>query len=168
MPYLEDFAVGDRSAFGRYQVTRDEVLRFAGAYDPQPFHLDDAAAARTHFGRVSASGWHTCAMTMAMIVAEQAARDPDGDEGGALGAVGLDQLRWLHPVHPGDVLRVEVEILEVKPSRSRPAMGSVRSRLIVFNQHDEPVMSQEPIVLYRRRAAQIPSPSGLSEVEAGC
>ncbi len=153
MPYLEDFAVGDRSAFGRYEVTRDEVLRFAGAYDPQAFHLDDAAAARTHFGRLSASGWHSCAMTMAMVVAEQAARDGDGDEGGSLGAVGLDRLRWLRPVHPGDVLRVETEILQVRPSRSRPDMGSVRSRLTVFNQNDEPVMMQEPIVLFRRRGA---------------
>jgi acyl dehydratase len=152
MPFLEDFRVGDRAAFGRYEVTREEVVRFAGAYDPQPFHLDDAAAAQTHFGRLSASGWHSCAMTMAMVVAEQARRDAAGDDpGGSLGAVGIDRLRWLRPVHPGDVLRVETEILEVTPSRSRPDMGSVRSRLTVLNQNDEAVMTQEPIVLFRRR-----------------
>jgi acyl dehydratase len=151
MPWLEDFAVGDRAAFGRYAVTHDEVVAFAGAYDPQPFHLDDAAAARTHFKRLAASGWHTCAMTMAMVVKEQQARDADEADLGSLGAVGIDGLRWMRPVYPGDVLRCETEVLEVKPSRSQPHMGSVKSRLTVFNQQDEPVMTQEPIVLYRRR-----------------
>ena len=152
MPWFEDFAVGDRIAFGHYAVTRDEVVTFAGAYDPQPFHLDDAAAAKTHFKRLAASGWHSCAMTMAMVVAAQQARDAgEADGGGALGAVGIDALRWLKPVYPGDVLRCETEVLEIKPSRSQPHMGSVKSRLTVFNQDDEPVMTQEPIVLYRRR-----------------
>lgn len=148
MPYLEDFAVGDRVAFGRYEVTREEVLAFATAYDPQPFHLSDEAAAKTYFGRLSASGWHTCAMAMRMIVDEQHGKD----EGGSLGSPGIDALRWLKPVYPGDTLRCEGEILEVKPSRSKPDMGSVRTRLTVFNQKDEAVMTQEPTVLYRRRA----------------
>jgi acyl dehydratase len=146
MPYLEDFHVGQTHSFGRYEVTRDEVIEFASRWDPQPFHLSDEAAAATHFGRLAASGWHTTAMTMAMTVAEAQA-----DDGGTLGAVGIDGLRWLKPVHPGDVLRVESEVLEARPSSSRPDMGSVRSRVTVFNQKDEPVMRFEPIVLYRRR-----------------
>lgn len=149
MPYLEDFEAGQVHKFGRYEVTRDEVLDFAVRWDPQPFHLSDEGAAKTHFGSLSASGWHTAAMTMAMVVAAQ---DKAGD-GGSLGAVGIDALRWLKPVKPGDVLRVETEVLEVRPSESRPEMGSVRSRNTVFNQQDEPVMRFEPIVLYRRRAA---------------
>ncbi len=148
MPYFEDFTVGQTASFGRYEVTRDEVLDFARRWDPQPFHLSDEGAAATHFGRLSASGWHTAAMTMAMTVAEQGKQD-----GGSLGAVGIDNLRWLRPVHPGDVLHVQGEVLEVRPSTSRPEMGSVRSRTTVFNQKDQPVMSFEPIVLYRRRNA---------------
>jgi acyl dehydratase len=146
MPYLEDFEVGQVHRFGRYEVTRDEVLEFARRWDPQPFHLSDEAAAKTHFGSLSASGWHTAAMTMAMTVSEW-----DGHEGGTLGAIGIDALRWLKPVKPGDVLRVESEVLEVRPSEKRPDMGSARHRNTVFNQNDEPVMRFEPIVLYRRR-----------------
>jgi acyl dehydratase len=149
MPYLEDFTVGDRAAYGRYEVTRDELIAFAERYDPQPFHLSDAGAAQTHFGRLAASGWQTCAMSMAMNVQALA----DAGDGGSLGAVGIDELRWLLPVHPGDILRCESEVLEVRPSASRPDMGSVRSRLTVFNQKDEPVLRYVPIVLYRRRAA---------------
>jgi len=148
MPYLEDFEVGQVHRFGRYEVTRDEVLEFARRWDPQPFHLSDEAAAKTHFGSLSASGWHTAAMTMAMTVSEW-----DGREGGTLGAIGIDGLRWLKPVKPGDVLRVESEVLEVRPSEKRPDMGSARHRNTVFNQNDEPVMRFEPIVLYRRRDA---------------
>ncbi len=146
MPYFEDFHVGQTRSCGRYEVTRDEVTEFARRWDPQPFHLSDEGDAATHFGRLSASGWHTAAMTMAMIVAEESRHD-----GGTLGAVGIDSLRWLKPVHPGDALRVETEILEVRASSSRPDMGSVRSRVTILNQKDEPVMRFEPIVLYRRR-----------------
>ncbi len=148
MPYFEDFTVGEVFRYGRYEVTRDEVLDFARRYDPQPFHLSDDGAAATHFGRLAASGWHTAAMSMAMTVAEF-----DRYEGGSLGAVGIDALRWLKPVHPGDVLRVENEVLEARASSSRPDMGSVRSRTTLFNQKDEAVMRFEPIVLYRRRQA---------------
>ena len=144
--YLEDFTVGQRAAFGRYEVTRDEVLAFARKYDPQPFHLSDKAAAQTHFGRLAASGWHTAAMTMAMVVADM------GDDSGGIGAAGVDELRWLRPVHPGDVLRCESEVLEVTPSRSKPDRGVVKTRTTVINQRDETVMTFIPIVLYRRRA----------------
>jgi acyl dehydratase len=135
MQYFEDIAVGARQSFGRYQVTREEVIEFASKYDPQPFHLDDEAAAATHFGRLSASGWHTCAMTMAMLVENLKANRQAG-----LGSPGIDQLRWLKPVFPGDTLRCESEVLEKRRSRSRREMGLFKSRLTVFNQDDEPVM----------------------------
>jgi acyl dehydratase len=148
MQYLEDLEVGARRSFGRYAVTREEVLAFAQRYDPQPFHLDDEAAARTHFGRLAASGWHTCAMTMAMIVEDITAHRQAG-----LGSPGVDELRWLKPVYPGDTLRCETEILEVTPSRSKPDIGSFRSRVTTYNQHDEPVLRFISIVLMRRRPA---------------
>ena len=135
MQYFEDIAVGSSQSFGRYEVTREAVIEFASKYDPQPFHLDDAAAAATHFGRLSASGWHTCAMTMAMLVENLKANRQAG-----LGSPGIDQLRWLKPVFPGDVLRCESEVLEKRRSQSRREMGVFKSRLTVFNQDDEPVM----------------------------
>ena len=146
MQYLEDLEVGRKSAFGCYQVTREEVLEFARKYDPQPFHLSDEAAAQTHFGRLAASGWHTCAMTMAMIV-----ENIERHQQAGLGSPGVDELRWLRPVFPGDTLRCEAEIVEVTPSRSKPDIGSFRSRCTVFNQDDQPVLSFISIVLIRRR-----------------
>lgn len=136
MRYFEDLQVGDKASFGSYTVTREEVLEFAGRYDPQPFHLSDEAAAQTHFGRMSASGWHTCAMTMSMVV-----EDMKANATASLGAAGIDDMRWMKPVFPGDTLRCETEILEVKPSESRPERGSFRNRMTVINQHDEPVMT---------------------------
>src|SRR5690349_25007460 len=135
MQYFEDLEVGRKQAFGRYDVTRAEVIEFATKYDPQPFHLDDDAAAKTHFGRLSASGWHTCAMTMSMLVANLKENRQAG-----LGSPGMDNLRWLKPVFPGDTLRCETTILEKRRSKSRPEMGLFKSHLKVFNQHDEPVM----------------------------
>lgn len=146
MKYLEDLQVGDHARFGSYPVSREEVLEFAAKYDPQPFHLSDEAAAQTHFGRLAASGWHTCAMAMAMLVEHMKAHPQ-----AALGAAGVDELRWLKPVFPGDTLRCETELLEVIPSRSRPDMGSTRSRLTVFNQADEPVLRFIARGLIRRR-----------------
>ncbi|WP_288459072.1 MaoC family dehydratase [uncultured Sphingomonas sp.] len=136
MQYFEDLEIGKVARFGRYEVTRDEVIEFARCYDPQPFHLSDEAAAATHFGRLSASGWHTCAMTMAMLVANLKEHRQAG-----LGSPGMDELRWLVPVYPGDVLRVESEVLEKRVSQSRPEMGIFKSRVTVFNQDDVAVMS---------------------------
>lgn len=136
MQYFEDIEVGRAAGFGRYEVTREEVIDFASRYDPQPFHLDDEAAAATHFGRLSASGWHTCAMTMSMLVANLTENRQAG-----LGSPGIDQLRWLKPVFPGDTLRCKSAVLEKRRSKSRPEMGLFKSNLTVFNQHDEPVMS---------------------------
>ncbi|UVO53976.1 MaoC family dehydratase [Sphingomonas sp. SUN039] len=148
MLYFEDLVIGTKAAFGRYEVTREEVLEFAQKYDPQPFHLSDEAAAQTHFGRIAASGWHTCAMMMRMLVENMSTVQQAG-----LGSPGQNELRWLKPVYPGDVLRVETEVLEKTPSRSKPDIGSFLSRATVFNQHDEPVMTTVAIGLIRRRPA---------------
>ncbi|OGS49576.1 MAG: acyl dehydratase [Erythrobacter sp. RIFCSPHIGHO2_12_FULL_63_10] len=135
MQYFEDLEIGAVSRFGSYDVTREEVIEFASKYDPQPFHLDDEAAAKTHFGRLSASGWHTCAMTMAMMVENMKENRQAG-----LGSPGMDNLRWKKPVYPGDTLRVETELLEKRRSSSRPEMGLFKSRAQVFNQNDEVVL----------------------------
>jgi acyl dehydratase len=136
MNYFEDIEVGARQSFGSYQVTREEVIEFASKYDPQPFHLSDEAAARTHFGRLSASGWHTCAMTMAMLVENMKHHRSAG-----LGSPGMDELKWLKPVYPGDTLRCETEVIEKRRSASRPEMGIFKSRMTVFNQDDVAVMT---------------------------
>jgi acyl dehydratase len=146
MIYFEDLVVGAESELGSYEVTREEVIEFATKYDPQPFHLSDEAAAKTHFGRIAASGWHTTAMTMAVI-----ARAVVDDEQASLGAAGIDELRWLKPVYPGDTLTVSGKILEKTPSRSKPDIGSVRTKTTDTNQHGEPVMTFTSIVLIRRR-----------------
>ena len=148
MIYFEDLEVGAETEFGSYQVTRDEVIEFATKYDPQPFHLSDEAAAKTHFGRLAASGWHTTAMTMAVI-----ARYVVGDEQAGLGSPGVDELRWLKPVYPGDTLTVRGKIIEKTPSRSKPEIGSFRTQTTVTNQDDVPVMRFTSIVLMRRRPA---------------
>lgn len=148
MIYFEDIEPGTRSAFGSYAVTREEVIDFACKYDPQPFHLSDEAAAQTHFGRLSASGWHTCAMMMAMLVANMKTTEQAG-----LGSPGQEELRWLKPVYPGDTLRIETEILDKRASNSRPEMGSYRSRITVLNQNDEAVMTTIAIGLIRTRPA---------------
>lgn len=134
--WFEDIKVGAHESFGRYAVTHDEVIAFAEKYDPQPFHLSEEAASRTYFGRLSASGWHTCAMTMAMIVANMKNKGENG-----LGSPGMDELRWLKPVYPGDTLRCETEILEKRVSANRPEMGIYKSRMTVFNQDGVAVMT---------------------------
>jgi len=148
MIYFEDLEIGRETEFGSYEVTREEVLEFARKYDPQPFHLSDEAAARTHFGRLAASGWHTCAMTMAVI-----ARRVMDEEQAGLGSPGVDELRWLKPVYPGDTLTVKGRILEKTPSRSKPDIGSFRTQTEVTNQDSIPVMRFTSIVLIRRRPA---------------
>ena len=146
MRYFEDLEVGAETDFGTYHVTREEVLDFAQRYDPQPFHLSDEAAAKTHFGRIAASGWHTCAMTMAVI-----ARHVVANEQAGLGSPGVDELRWLKPVYPGDTLHVRGKIVETRLSRSKPEMGSFRTETTVTNQDGVPVMRFTSIVLIRRR-----------------
>lgn len=146
--YFEDLEIGAKASFGRYEVTREEVIDFASKYDPQPFHLSDEAAAQTHFGRLSASGWHTCAMLMRMLVENMTQNRQAG-----LGSPGLDELRWLKPVFPGDVLRVKTELVSKKQSQSRPEMGSFQSLVSVFNQDGVKVCSLKSIGLIRVRGS---------------
>jgi acyl dehydratase len=148
MIYFEDLEIGAETLFGTYEVTREEVIEFARKYDPQPFHLSDEAAAKTHFGRIAASGWHTTAMTMAVI-----ARYVVADEQAGLGSPGIDELRWLKPVYPGDTLTVRGKIVDKTPSRSKPDIGSFRTQTIVSNQDGVDVMRFTSIVLMRRRPA---------------
>lgn len=146
MIYFEDIEVGKVSHFGSYPVTREEVVDFAKKFDPQPFHLSDEAAAKTHFGRLSASGWHTCAMMMAMLVENLTKTRQAG-----LGSPGQDELRWLKPVYPGDTLSLSVEVLDKRASTSRPEMGSYRSRITVLNQDGVAVMTTIAIGLIATR-----------------
>ena len=146
MIWWEDVRVGDEAEMGSVAVTREEVIAFAERYDPQPFHLSDEAAARTHFGRLAASGWHTAAMTMGVVARYVMATEQQG-----LGSPGVDELRWLKPVHPGDVLNVRSRVLDTTPSRSKPNIGSVRSIVEVKNQDGATVLRWTAIVLMRRR-----------------
>ena len=146
--YWEDFPAGSVREFGHKTVERDAVLAFAREFDPQPFHLDDAAAEGSLFGRLSASGWHTCAMAMRMMCDEYLL------ESASLGSPGIDSLRWLKPVYPGDTLHVKLTVLQARPMASRPEVGLVQSRWEVFNQHAEAVLSMEGWGMFRRRPAE--------------
>ena len=146
MQYYEDLVVGTVSRYGHYEVTREEVIAFASKYDPQAFHLDDEAAAATHFGRLSASGWHTASMVMAMTVAHLKANSQAG-----LGSPGIDELRWIKPVYPGDTLRCENVLLEKRRSKTKPERGLIRGETRVFNQHDELVMSMKALGMIATR-----------------
>ena len=146
--YLEDFAVGQVFKTGRKRVDKDEIFVFAKEYDPQPFHLDEAAAQQSPFAGLAASGWHTAAMTMRLLV--------DGEfkpAGGILG-VGFDELSWPRAVRPDDELYVLSEVLEVRPSKSRPDRGMIRVRNTTYNQNDEPVQIFTGNLLVPRRPVQ--------------
>lgn len=151
MQYFEDYVVGTKSSFGRYEVTRKEVIEFAQKYDPQPFHLSDEGAAGTYFGKLSASGWHTAAMTMRMLV-----ENMKNVKSASLGSPGLESLQWKKPVYPGDVLRVEAELFDKRRSKSRPEMGITRNRVKVLNQHDEVVMESVNLGLVSVRDPSAP------------
>ena len=146
--YLEDFAVGQTYGSPRLRVDEARAVDFAKEFDPQPFHLEDKAARGTIFGGLAASGWHTAAMTMRLLV--------EGDlkpAGGIIG-LGFDEFRWPQPVRPGDELHLTSEILEVRPSKSRPDQGLVKVRTTTFNQNDEPVQVFTGNLLVPRRPAQ--------------
>lgn len=149
--HWEDFVVGQVREFGRCEVTREAVLDFARQFDPQPFHLDDAAAARSLFGRLAASGWHTCAMAMRMMC--------DGYllQSASLGSPGIERLTWPAPVFPGDVLRMRITVVETRPLASRPSVGLVRNRTEVLNQNDETVLTMEGAGFFARRASAPPA-----------
>jgi len=143
--YFEDFRLGDRTDLGRYPVTEDEILAFARQYDPQRMHTDRDFAARTSFGGLIASGWHSCAMFMRLQV--------DGmlKESSAIASPGVDGIRWLRPVRAGDVLRAEAEVIEITPSRRRSDRGLVKHDCKVFNQKNELVMTLRTLALFGRK-----------------
>jgi acyl dehydratase len=143
--YLEDFTVGQVFNSARTRVDKEQIVAYARQFDPQPFHLDDEAALKSPFQGLAASGWHTAGMTMRMML--------DGEfrpAGGILG-VGFDELSWPRPVRPGDELHAKSEILEVRPSKSRPDRGMIRVRTTTYNQKDEPVMAFTGNLLVPRR-----------------
>jgi acyl dehydratase len=143
--FLEDFAAGQKFGSGRVRVDAEQVTRFAAEFDPQPFHLDEQAAERSIFRGLAASGWHTAALTMRLLVESELR-----PAGGIVGA-GFDEFRWPRPVRPGDELRLEIEVLEVRASKSRPEQGLVKIRTTTLNQHGEPVqVSVGNLVVPRR------------------
>lgn len=135
MRYWEDFEAGQVYELGARTVTRDEIVAFAREFDPQPFHLDEEAAARSPFGGLIASGWHTAALFMRMYVDELI------NDTVSMGSPGVEELRWLVPVRPGDELRGRVTILEAAPSSTRPDRGTIRARMELLNQRDEAVLT---------------------------
>jgi acyl dehydratase len=143
--YLEDLSPGQIFNTGHKRVDKEEIFAFARQFDPQPFHTDEAAARNSPFQGLAASGWHTAAMTMRLML--------DGEfkpAGGILG-VGFDDLSWPRPVRPGDELHAKSEVLEVRPSKSRPDRGTIKVRTTTFNQNDEPVMIFTGNLLVPRR-----------------
>ena len=145
--YFEDFTVGQTFGSGRILVEPERIKSFAAEFDPQPFHLDEAAAGRSIFGGLAASGWHTAALTMRLLV--DSGIDPAG---GIIGA-GFDELRWPRPVRPGDELRLESVVLEARPSRSRPDQGWLKMRTTTLNQKEEPVQILVANLVVPRRGA---------------
>lgn len=143
--FLEDFAVGQTFGTGRLTVDTQQIKTFAAAFDPQPFHLDETVAAGSFFRGLAASGWHTAALTMRLLV--------EGElkpAGGIIGA-GFEEFRWPLPVRPGDELRVESEILDVRPSKSRPTQGLLKVRNTTLNQNGEAVLVQVVTLVVARR-----------------
>ncbi|MDQ2101792.1 MaoC family dehydratase [Azospirillum isscasi] len=145
MRYLDDLTPGDRFTGGPVTVTEEDIVAFARQFDPQPFHLDPEAAKATLFGGLAASGWHTAGLTMRMIVTG------DGALAGGFVGMGVEEIRWPRATRPGDVLRIESEILEVRASAKRPDQGVARVRTTTFNQKDEMVQQMTANLLVLRR-----------------
>jgi acyl dehydratase len=143
--YFEDAVVGRRRELGRHTVSEEEIVRFAREFDPQPFHVDAAAAAKSMYGGIIASGWHTCALAMRSLV--------DGflADAAALGSPGVDEIRWRRPVHPGDTLVFANTVIEVRPSTSKPDRGLVIAETEAVNQDGEVVMTMRGMTMMRRR-----------------
>ena len=143
--FLEDFAVGQKFGSGRLRVDTAQIKAFAAEYDPQPFHLDEEAARRSLFQGLAASGWHTATLTMRLLVASELK-----PAGGIVGA-GFDEFRWPRPVRPGDELHLEAEVLDVRPSKSRPEQGLIKVRTTTLNQNGEPVQISVGNLIVPRR-----------------
>lgn len=143
--YFEEFAVGQTFGSGRVTVDKEQILRFAREFDPQPFHLDEEAARHSIFGGLAASGWHTAALTMKLLAGAEVL-----PAGGIVGG-GTDECRWPRPVRPGDELHLHNEVIEVRESRSRPEIGLVKIKTTTLNQKDEPVQILIANLLVQRR-----------------
>jgi len=143
--YLEDFEVGQTFHSARITVDADQIKRFAAEFDPQPFHLDERAAANSIFRGLVASGWHTTAITMKLLV------EGELTPAGGIVGVGADEIRWPRPVRPGDELRVECEVIDVRASKSRPEQGVVRMKVTTLNQQNEVVQTFMPTLIVPRR-----------------
>ncbi|HXG02878.1 MAG TPA: MaoC family dehydratase [Candidatus Binatia bacterium] len=145
--YLEDFKPGDAFEFGRHTFTREEIVAFARQYDPQPFHVDEEAARRSIYGGLIASGWQTVGVTFRLAVEGLIGRVA------SLGSPGVDEIRWLRPVRPGDTITARAEVLEVRPSASKPDRGVIRIRYEALNQRGETVLTMVGVGLFGRRPA---------------
>ncbi len=143
--YWEDFPVGRVREVGGVTLSREDIVSFARQFDPQPFHVDEEAARSSIFGGLIASGWHTCALAMRMIC------DAYLLETASAGSPGVDDVRWLKPVRPGDTLRARVEVIEARPLESRPELGLIRNRWEVLNQRGETVLRMHGSGMIRRR-----------------
>lgn len=148
MRHFDDFTIGEKLPLAPCRITRDEMIAFAAEFDPQPFHLDEAVASRTLLGGLAASGWHTCAVFMRMMV--------DGWLGASasLGSPGVEAVKWLHPVRPGDELSGHSEVTATRLSRSRPDVGIVSFRHIVVNSHGRAVLEMVNPIMFRRRETE--------------
>lgn len=144
--YWEDFYPGQVLETGGRSLSEDEIIEFARKYDPQPFHVDSEKAKHTVFGGLIASGWQTASICMRMIC------DIYLLEAASLGSPGVDEVRWVKPVRPGDTLRLKTTVLETRASASRPDMGTMRARSEVYNQHGELVMHMSGVGMFRRRS----------------
>ena len=143
--YWEDFPAGMVREFGSVTMTREDIIRFATEFDPQPFHIDEAAAGETMFGGLIASGWHTACAAMRMMCDAYLLRSS------SLGSPGMENLNWLKPVRPGDTLRMRLTVLESRPLRSRPGVGLMRGQHEVINQHGEVVMEMRGSGMFGRK-----------------
>ena len=144
--YWEDFKVGEVQQIGERRVDKEEIIEFARRYDPQPFHIDEAAAQQSMYGGLIASGWHTCAMVMRMMCDAYLA------QAASVGSPGIDTLKWLKPVRPGDTIRARRTTLDTRASKSKPDIGIVNNLWEVFNQKGELVMSMQGHGMFRRRS----------------
>ncbi len=145
--HWEDLAVGTVLEFGGLTVSREEIVAFARQFDPQPFHVDEEAARRSLYGGLIASGWHTCAMAMRMYYDAVLCR------AASQGSPGVEKVRWLRPVRPGDTLRVRLQVMEARPSESKPQLGLVRSHWTVLNQAGDVVQEMDGWGMFRRKGA---------------
>ncbi|CAM3094871.1 MULTISPECIES: MaoC family dehydratase [Cupriavidus] len=147
MLYFEDFEVGSRRELGSYLVTEEEILNFARQYDPQPFHIDKEAAANSIYGGLISSGWMTCSIMMRLLVLSTTGKSA------SMGSPGVDEIRWLKPVYAGDTLTVVLNVLDSRPSQSKPDRGVVHTQWEATNQRGELVCTVKGMGMYGRRPA---------------